>query len=72
MNFDGYSIGGTSVGEDKETMYRMIDYSIKYLPKDKPRYLMGVGAVNDILEGIERGLICLIVSCRQNAPDMEH
>lgn len=56
MNFDGYSIGGTSVGEDKETMYRMIDYSIKYLPKDKPRYLMGVGAVNDILEGIERGV----------------
>lgn len=56
MNFDGYSIGGTSVGEDKETMYRMIDYSIKYLPEDKPRYLMGVGAVNDILNGIERGV----------------
>lgn len=56
MNFDGYSIGGTSVGEDKETMYRMIDYSVKHLPKDKPRYLMGVGAVNDILEGIERGV----------------
>lgn len=56
MNFDGYSIGGTSVGEDKETMYRMVDYSIKYLPEDKPRYLMGVGAVNDILEGIERGV----------------
>ena len=56
MDFDGYSIGGTSVGEDKETMYRMIDYSIKCLPEDKPRYLMGVGAVNDILEGIERGV----------------
>lgn len=56
MDFDGYSIGGTSVGEDKETMYRMIDYSIKHLPEDKPRYLMGVGAVNDILEGIERGV----------------
>ena len=56
MNFDGYSIGGTSVGEDKETMYKMIDYSIKYLPEDKPRYLMGVGAVNDILNGIERGV----------------
>lgn len=56
MDFDGYSIGGTSVGEDKETMYRMIDYSIKYLPENKPRYLMGVGAVNDILEGIERGV----------------
>ena len=56
MNFDGYSIGGTSVGEDKETMYKMIDYSIAYLPEDKPRYLMGVGAVNDILNGIERGV----------------
>lgn len=56
MDFDGYSIGGTSVGEDKETMYKMIDYSIKYLPEDKPRYLMGVGAVNDILNGIERGV----------------
>ncbi len=38
MNFDGYAIGGTSVGEDKETMYLMIDYAIKYLPKDQPRY----------------------------------
>ncbi len=56
MDFDGYSIGGTSVGEDKETMYRMIDYSVKYLPKDKPRYLMGVGAVNDLLEGISRNI----------------
>ncbi|NLC96687.1 MAG: tRNA guanosine(34) transglycosylase Tgt [Erysipelotrichaceae bacterium] len=56
MDFDGYSIGGTSVGEDKETMYKMVDYSIKHLPHDKPRYLMGVGAVNDILEGIERGV----------------
>jgi len=56
MNFDGYSIGGTSVGEDKTTMYRMVDNTIKYLPEDKPRYLMGVGAVNDILEAIERGV----------------
>jgi len=53
---DGYSIGGTSVGEDKETMCRMVDYSIKHLPFDRPRYLMGVGAVNDILEGIARGV----------------
>ena len=56
MNFDGYSIGGTSVGEGKETMYKMIDYAIKYLPEDKPRYLMGVGDPIDILEGIERGI----------------
>lgn len=56
MNFDGYSIGGTSVGEDKETMYKMIDYAIKYLPEDKPRYLMGVGDPIDILEGVKRGI----------------
>ncbi len=56
MDFDGYSIGGTSVGEDKDTMYRMIDYAIKYLPIDKPRYLMGVGDPIDLLEGVERGI----------------
>ena len=56
MDFDGYSIGGTSVGEDKPTMYKMIDYAIKYLPKDKVRYLMGVGDPLDILEGVERGI----------------
>ena len=56
IGFDGYSIGGTSVGEDKPTMYKMIDYAIKYLPEDKPRYLMGVGEPIDILEGVERGV----------------
>ena len=56
LNFDGYSIGGTSVGEDKDTMYKMIDYAIKYLPIDKPRYLMGAGEPIDLLEGVERGI----------------
>jgi len=56
MNFDGYSIGGTSVGESKETHYKMLDYTLPYLPEDKPRYEMGIGAVNDILEAIERGV----------------
>ena len=56
MNFDGYSIGGTSVGEDKPTMYKMIDDAIKYLPSDKPRYLMGVGDPIDIIEGVIRGV----------------
>ena len=56
MNFDGYSIGGTSVGEDKDTMYKMIDYGVKYLPEDKVRYLMGVGDPIDILEGVDRGI----------------
>ncbi len=55
-NFDGYSIGGTSVGENKETMYKMVSYSTKYLPKDKVRYLMGVGDPIDIIEGVIRGV----------------
>ena len=56
MDFDGYSIGGTSVGESKETHYRMLDYTLPFLPEDKPRYEMGIGAVNDILEAVERGV----------------
>lgn len=55
MDFDGYAIGGTSVGEDKETHYKMLDYTLPYLPKDKPRYEMGIGATNDILETVARG-----------------
>ena len=56
MDFDGYSIGGTSVGESKDTFKEMIDYAVSDLPYDKPRYLMGVGAVNDILEGVARNV----------------
>lgn len=52
MDFPGYAIGGTSVGEDKETMYRMVKWASSALPFDKPRYLMGVGAVNDLLEAV--------------------
>ena len=52
MDFPGYAIGGTSVGEDKETFRRMIKMSVDYLPIDKPRYLMGVGAVNDLLDAV--------------------
>ena len=56
MDFPGYSIGGTSVGEPKDVMYKMVDDAIKWLPEDKPRYLMGVGTPVNILEGIERGV----------------
>lgn len=56
MDFDGYSIGGTSVGEDKATHYKMLDYTLPYLPEDKPRYEMGIGAINDIFEAVERGV----------------
>ena len=56
MDFDGYSIGGTSVGESKETMWKMLDYSVEKLPEDKVKYLMGVGTIDAFLEGIERGI----------------
>ena len=56
MDFDGYSIGGTSVGEDKQTHYKMLEDSLRYLPEDKPRYEMGIGAVNDILTANEMGV----------------
>ncbi len=56
MDFDGYSVGGTSVGEDKPTMYKMVEYSTKYLPEDKLRYLMGVGDPIDLIENTMRGI----------------
>ena len=56
MDFDGYSIGGTALGEPKDVMHKMIEYTVKYLPKDKPRYLMGVGTPEDLLEGVLRGV----------------
>ena len=56
MDFDGYSIGGTSVGEDKPTMYQMVEYATKYLPEDKIRYLMGVGDPIDLIENVIRGI----------------
>ncbi len=56
LNFDGYAVGGTSVGEGKDVMYQMIENSTKYLPEDKVRYLMGVGDPIDIFNGVERGI----------------
>lgn len=57
LDFDGYSIGGVANdGESKEDMYKAVDYSIPYLPTDKPRYLMGVGEPIDIIEGVIRGI----------------
>ena len=56
MDFDGYSIGGTSVGESKEAHYKMLDYTLPFLPEDKPRYEMGIGAINDLFEAVERGV----------------
>ncbi|MFA5485562.1 MAG: tRNA guanosine(34) transglycosylase Tgt [Bacilli bacterium] len=56
LNFPGYAIGGTSIGEPKDVFLKMVDYSVPYLPKDKPRYLMGIGSIDMILEGIMRGV----------------
>ncbi len=54
--FPGYAIGGVSVGESKEDMIRVVEYTAPRLPDDKPRYLMGVGPPEDFLEGIQRGI----------------
>ena len=56
MDFDGYSIGGTAVGEPKDVQYKQVEYSCKYLPEDKVRYLMGVGDPIDIIENVIRGV----------------
>ena len=56
MDFPGYSIGGTSVGEPKDVMYQMVEDSVKWLPEDKPRYLMGVGNPIDLIEVAIRGI----------------
>jgi queuine tRNA-ribosyltransferase len=56
MNFDGYAIGGLAVGEPVEKMYEILDTVCPLLPKDKPRYLMGVGQPNQILEAVKRGV----------------
>ena len=57
IGFDGYAVGGVANDdEDKEDMYKAIDYSIPYLPEDKLRYLMGVGEPRDILEGVVKGI----------------
>ncbi len=53
---DGYAIGGLAVGEDAETMYEIIEAVEPYMPKDKPRYLMGVGTPQNIVEAVHRGV----------------
>lgn len=56
MDLPGYSIGGLSVGEPKELMYEVMDECVDFLPKQKPRYLMGVGSPDCLFEGVERGI----------------
>lgn len=56
IGFPGYAIGGLSVGEPKDIMYSTLEIMDDHLPKDKPRYLMGVGAPEDLVEGVARGV----------------
>jgi len=56
IGFDGYAIGGLSVGETKDMMFEMAEAAIKHLPEDKPRYLMGVGTPLDLVDGVLRGI----------------
>ena len=56
IDFDGYAIGGLSVGEPKEDMIRILDHTADKIPADKPRYLMGVGKPEDIVEAVRRGI----------------
>ncbi len=56
MDFDGFAIGGLSVGEANEAMYDTVAYTTPFMPEEKPRYLMGVGTPEDLVENIERGI----------------
>ena len=56
LGFPGYALGGLSVGEPKQLMYEMLDHIVPLLPTGKPRYLMGVGAPESIIEGVLRGI----------------
>ena len=56
MDFPGYAVGGLSVGEPKPLMYEMLEYTVPLLPVPKPRYLMGVGTPDCLVEGVARGI----------------
>tara|TARA_B100000700_G_C15000945_1_gene836252 strand:+ start:843 stop:1958 length:1116 start_codon:yes stop_codon:yes gene_type:complete len=56
LNFDGYAVGGLAVGETQDQMFNTLDGIVKLMPKNKPRYLMGVGTPSDILGAVKRGI----------------
>jgi len=56
LDFDGFAIGGLSVGEPKSLMWDMVDTVVGLMPADKPRYMMGIGLPEDLLEGVNRGI----------------
>ena len=56
LDFDGYAVGGLAVGEPEDIMYELCEFNASLLPKDKPRYLMGVGRPVDLIECVARGI----------------
>lgn len=56
VGFDGYAVGGLAVGEGQETMFKVLDFTMPRMPKETPRYLMGVGKPDDIVGAVERGI----------------
>lgn len=56
LDFDGYAVGGLGIGEAKTQLHDVLERTTELLPKDKPRYLMGMGYIQDILEAVERGV----------------
>ncbi len=56
IGFDGYAVGGLAVGEGQETMFKVLDFTMPRMPKETPRYLMGVGKPDDIVGAVERGI----------------
>lgn len=61
IGFEGYALGGLSVGEETRLMYEMMEYSLPLLPLDRPRYVMGVGTPENLIEGVARG--CDMFDC---------
>ncbi len=70
LDLDGYAIGGLAVGEPKEDMYRIISAVEPYMPKEKPRYLMGVGTPGNIIEAVSRGVD--IFDCVMSSRNARH
>lgn len=77
LDFQGYAVGGLSVGEPKELMCEILEYTTQFLPKDKPRYLMGVGTPDYLIEAVLRGIDmcdCVLptrIARNRNSYDME-
>jgi tRNA-guanine family transglycosylase len=72
IGFDGYAIGGLAVGEGHEVMINILKSSINYLPREKPRYLMGVGYPKDIIEAVRLGVDMFDVLYLQDQEEREN